>query len=210
TDPQQGPYAQASGAAPYGQAPQPQKASGITITAMVLGIVAICISLIPVVHYAAFAVGAAAVIVAIIALVRKRPRKGFALTGLITGVLSIIIAIVWSILVATAFTMFGEATGETADFTFEAASAEPAEVTFVTTMTDMAMTTQSIGGGETLSEQVEANPLFGSVIVSNDDGSTGEVACRILDETGAVISEQSASGAGAEAICSAAEGTFGQ
>jgi len=200
----QAPYAQAPGASPYGQVPQPQKASGITIAAMVLGIVAICLSLIPLVHYAAFAVGAAAVIVAIIALVKKRHRKGFALTGLITGVLSLIIAVVWSILVATVFTMFGEVAGETGNYTFEATSVEPAEVVLMTSLDDMATGMQTLSGGETLSENVEANTTFGSVIITNADGSTGEVACRILDEGGSVVSEQSASGSGAEAVCSVA------
>ncbi|RZU60654.1 hypothetical protein [Zhihengliuella halotolerans] len=209
-NPQQGPYdqapyAQAPGASPYGQVPQPQKASGITITAMVLGIVAICMSLIPFVHYAAFAVGAAAVIVAIIALVKKRHRKGFALTGLITGVLSLIIAVVWSIVVVAAVGFLGEAVGETGNYTFEATSVEPAEVALVTTVDDMTTGMQTLSGGETLSEQVEANTLIGSVTITNASGSTGEIACRILDEAGSVVSEHSASGSGAEAVCSVAE-----
>lgn len=204
-DPQQGPYGQAPGAAPYGQAPQPQKASGITITAMVLGIVAICLSFIPFVHYAAFPVGAAAVIVAIIALVKKRHRKGFSLTGLITGVLSLIIAVVWSIVVVAAVGFFGEAVGETGNYTFEATSEEAADVVLMTTVDDLGSNVQTLPGGEILSEQVEASTLLGSVTITNASGSTGEVACRILDEAGSVVSEHSASGSGAEALCSVAE-----
>lgn len=213
---QQGPYGQANAygqqypynqQAPFGQ--QPRKASPLTIWAMVLGIVAVVMSLIPFVHYAAFAVGGAAIIVSILALVKKVHRKGFAITGLVTGIISVIAAILWSVLISAVFTWAGDAAGESANYTFEAGSDEPAAVAMITELNDMDLNEQQLPGGEVISESVTASTILGSIVVSNDDGSTGEVACRILDESGTVISENSASGDNAEAICSTAEGSFG-
>ncbi|GAB3672919.1 hypothetical protein GCM10027591_17240 [Zhihengliuella somnathii] len=188
---------------------QPQKASPLTIWAMVLGIVGLVLALIPFVHFAAFAVGGAAIVVSIIALVKKRHRKGFAIAGLVTGIIAVIVAILWTLMVSAIFGFVGEAAGESASYTFEAGSDEPAEVVMVTDLQNMGSETQQLPGGEVLSQDVMASTILGSIIVSNVDGSTGEVACRILDDAGTVISENSASGDGAEAICATAEGSFG-
>lgn len=99
------------GGAPYGGVPvsAPQPGKGLAITAMVLGIVGLLgfvVALIPFVGFISLLVPLAAVIIGIVALVRKSPGRPFAITGVITGALALIvctaIAITITNLVATA------------------------------------------------------------------------------------------------------------
>ena len=68
----------------------PPKANGITIGAMVLGIASLVLLWIPVLGGL---LGAGAVILGIVGLVKRMPSKGFSITGLITGGLGFLLGL---------------------------------------------------------------------------------------------------------------------
>lgn len=82
----------------YGYPPQPPapRGNGVGVAALVVGIVAIVVSLIPLLGMVAFFLGPIAVILGVIGLFLKNRKKGMAITGIILGVLSIVIAAIWT------------------------------------------------------------------------------------------------------------------
>lgn len=77
--------------------PVPQ-GKGMAIASMVLGIVAVLFSFIPVVNLLSFLLGIAAVVFGIIALKKNSASKGMSITGIITGAVSLFIAMLVLIL----------------------------------------------------------------------------------------------------------------
>jgi hypothetical protein len=69
----------------------PRAKTGLAVTALVLGIVAIMFAMIPVLGVLSFVLGPLAIIFGIVALL-QRQKKAFALTGLILGALGLIVA----------------------------------------------------------------------------------------------------------------------
>lgn len=82
----------------YGYPPQPPfpRGNGLGVAALVVGIVAIVMALIPLLGMVAFILGPVAVILGAIGLFLKNRKKGMAITGIILGVLSIVIAAIWT------------------------------------------------------------------------------------------------------------------
>lgn len=70
-----------------------KKKSGLATSGVVLGIIAICLSFIPILNNASFIMGALATIFGLIIICNKKFKKGKAITALILGVLSIIITL---------------------------------------------------------------------------------------------------------------------
>ncbi len=68
--------------------------TGLSIAALVLGIVAILLSFIPVVNFISFITGILALIFGIISVVNKNTKNGFPITAIILASLAFIIAIV--------------------------------------------------------------------------------------------------------------------
>ncbi len=66
--------------------------SGMAKASLVLGIVAMCTCFIPIINNASFIMGVLAAIFGIVALIKKQ-RKGKAITGLVLGILSVVITI---------------------------------------------------------------------------------------------------------------------
>ncbi|SMH49653.1 hypothetical protein SAMN06295885_3374 [Rathayibacter oskolensis] len=83
----------------FGSAPAPQR-SGLAITALVLGIVSVVLAVLPFVFGLAFPVAIAGAVVGIIALVRRKPPRGFSITGLVLSVVGFVIAVVVVIVTA--------------------------------------------------------------------------------------------------------------
>lgn len=191
----------------------PPKASGLTITALVLGVAAVCLSLLPFVHFAAFPVGLAAVIVAGIAMARKLHSRALAIAGLTTGIASLVIALLWTLAFAAAFSAFesiddefgalddrgGPAAVET--YTFEAWADVPAEVEIYSGLDGEGFRTEEIEAGETFSEDLDADTHAGSISISHEGSEQGVLSCRILDADGRVVSEDSTDAQNLWAIC---------
>lgn len=75
--------------------------TSLSTAALVLGIVALCIGLIPILGIFALPCGILAVIFGFVGIKRKA-RKGFAVAGLVTGLLGILLAIVGLVIVSNA------------------------------------------------------------------------------------------------------------
>ena len=88
-------------APPVTPPPTPPK-SGLAVAALVLGIVAAVFAIIPGPSFAAFVPAILATVLGIVALTRKTPRRGFALTGIILGAVSLLVAIIVSIVAIVA------------------------------------------------------------------------------------------------------------
>ena len=89
---QQGPY-------PYPVYATPPKAQGITITALVLGIIAVFFGAIP---FFGLAIGLAAVIVSGIAVAKKVHSRGMSIAGLIMGIFGLLIGLFITIMIIMA------------------------------------------------------------------------------------------------------------
>lgn len=80
----------------YPQQPPAPRGNGVGVAALVVGIVAIVVALIPLLGMVSFFLGPIAVILGVIGLFLKNRKKGMAITGIILGVLSVIIAAIWT------------------------------------------------------------------------------------------------------------------
>lgn len=198
-DPAAGPYGSGSypGATQQGWN-QPEKASGLTVAALVVGIVAVVFGVIPAIGFLSFLLGPVAIILGVVALVKKRPKKGFAIAGMVTGAVGLIAAIVQAILAVFLVNTVSAAAGETAAYTYEA-TGESYVVSYMTTDLEN-VATEDVEGE--FSAEVEASKLFGTLYAMNNPDVTGAISCRILDASGAVVAEQTASGPDADVECS--------
>ncbi|MFI8965114.1 DUF4190 domain-containing protein [Streptomyces sp. NPDC053493] len=103
-----------SPAQPYGppgmpgmpQAPLPQPRNGLGVTALVLGIVGLVFAIIPIFFWLGAILGVLALIFGIIGASRASKglatNKGMAITGTVLGGLSVVVAVIWVIVLATA------------------------------------------------------------------------------------------------------------
>jgi hypothetical protein len=82
---------------------QPQS-NGLATAAMVLGIVGLVLAFIPLLGLLSWAICPAAIIMGAMS-VNKATGKGFAITGIITGIIGLLICIAW----VTAFAAIGSA-----------------------------------------------------------------------------------------------------
>ncbi|HLU29438.1 MAG TPA: hypothetical protein VKZ65_13435 [Glycomyces sp.] len=76
--------------------PAPKQGNGFGVTALVLGIIALVLGFIPIINFVAFVLAPLAIIFAIVGLVVGNKRgsgKGLSITGLITGILSLVVTI---------------------------------------------------------------------------------------------------------------------
>ncbi len=96
------PPAPASADAPIGAAPTavttaPNPRSPLALWAMIAGIVAIVSAVIPGLSFVAWIPAIAAIVLGVIALIKKTPRRGQALTGVILGPIAWLVAIIVSV-----------------------------------------------------------------------------------------------------------------
>lgn len=75
--------------------------TGLSTSALVLGIVASCIGLIPILGIFALPCAVLAIIFGIVGI-RRNVKRGFAITGVVTGVLGIVLAIAGLVIVNNA------------------------------------------------------------------------------------------------------------
>ncbi|OFI37398.1 hypothetical protein BIU82_10065 [Arthrobacter sp. SW1] len=81
--------------------PEPKRGNGFGVAALVLGIVAIVASFIPVLGTVAFILGPLAVLFGLLGIfLRKGTPRGTSITGIILGALSIVIAIIVTVMTA--------------------------------------------------------------------------------------------------------------
>jgi hypothetical protein len=192
---------------PVGQAPndpgynQPLKSTGFGTAALILGIVSIVFSIIPVLGFIAFILGPLAIIFGIIGITRKFTKKGMYITGIILGALSIIIAIIVTVILAAAANSVNETMNK------------EHKIEYVVTTTGPANVTYSTGDGSSAEDitadwkkEVTATGFsINSLSVIGAAGSDSTVACEILVD-GVSVSKNSGTGKGAMTACSATAG----
>lgn len=83
--------------APTVDATPPKPKSGLTLAALIVGIVAIVCAVIPGLSFIAFLPAITAAVLGIVGLVSKAPGRGKALTGVILGPVALLIAIIVSV-----------------------------------------------------------------------------------------------------------------
>ncbi|WP_417215398.1 hypothetical protein [Arthrobacter sp.] len=183
---------------------QPPAATGMTKAAMIIGIVAVALSFIPVIGFVSFILGAIAVVLGIIALVKKLPRKGFALTGLITGAVALIVCVVYIFVLVAVANVVKEGAGSTAQYTYSVTGEGGYTVTYLTQDIDQ-VATEDIKGG-TFTKDVTASTLLGLVTATNAKGNTGALTCKVTDAQDKVVSTNSSKGPAAQVTCPVVEG----
>lgn len=190
--------------APYGQPEGPaEHLSGLTITAMTVGIVALVLAAIPILGFVSFVLGPLAIILGIVGLVKKRPKKGFSLTGIITGALALLLCILYLVVGIALAGFFGNASTQTGTYTYKVVGEGTFQVTYTTTSLFERTTNQATGQ---FNAEVEASKLLGTLEAHNTGNSVGDLTCTITDSTGRLISTQTASGAEAAVTCATVAG----
>lgn len=182
----------------------PPAATGMTMAAMIVGIIAVVLSFIPFVGFISFVLGTIAVVLGIIGLVKKRPRKGFALTGLITGAVALIVCVVYIFVFIAFANVVKEGAGQTAPYTYTVTGEGGYTVNYLTDDID-SRTTLEVKDG-TFTKKVTASTLFGFVGATNAKGNAGKITCTVTDDQGKVVSTNNSSGPAAEVTCPVIEG----
>jgi len=87
----------------------PTQSNGLGVAALVLGIISVVLSFIPLIGLAAFPLGGLAVLLGVIGLFLKGRKRGMAITGVILGIVSIVVAAIAMAITAAALTAVGQA-----------------------------------------------------------------------------------------------------
>lgn len=171
----------------------PPRTHGMTTFAMVTGIVAAALSLVPFLGFVSFVLGPLAMVLGIVGIARRIRSRGFSVTALVTGTFGLLVCILYTVLFSTLLSFYDN----TQSFEFTADGAGEYELSLTTTSA-MPVTTRQAGRYRST---VEASTLFGGIVARNVDGDRGEVSCRIHDSTGNLWVESTDAGIGAVAEC---------
>lgn len=202
----QQPYGQPN---PYQQPPQTpdhqRRGNPFGLVALIVGIVAIIGCAIPIVNNVSIVLGFIALVFGVVGLIVKNRRRGLAITGVVLGVLSVVVGLSTQALYSRAL--------DSVSNSISSASAEAFDKEHTVTIkvegdsTDANITYTTDGGSEQASNptlpftkefKVRGN-TFGTVSATN--GSTGNtVTCTVLVD-GKQVSTNSSSGQYANASC---------
>lgn len=182
----------------YGYYPGPvksQQTSGMTTAALVIGIVAAVISIVPFVGLFSYLLGPLAMVLGIVSLAKGLHRRGFAVAGLVTGAFALLVCILYTLLLPTLLMM---ASSDTEEYGFEVTSDGAFDTVVITTSL---LTPETASHTGDFSATMEASPLIGSVTAINAPGNSGEITCVIYDAEGTVQVEDYARGPDAQVQC---------
>lgn len=171
----------------------PPRTHGMTVFAMVAGIVAAVVSLVPFVGFVSFVLGPLAMVLGIVGIAKRINSRGFSITALVTGTFALLVSILYAVLFSTMLSYFDN----TQSFEFTANGSGEYQVTVAKTADPPKTTRQR----EPFAQTVEASTLFGGITATNPDGSDEVVSCRIHDTAGNLLVEDSHSGPYAVAVC---------
>lgn len=172
----------------------PERTHGMTTFAMVTGIVAATISILPVLGFAAFLLGPLAMVLGIVGIAKRLNRRGFSVTALVTGAFALLVSILYALL----FTTFMSFMDRTDTYEFVATSTGEYQVSLTTTEAAAEVTSNQRG---TFTESHTASTLFGGVIATNVGDNDGMVSCEVFDSEGYLVIEDEDEGLGAQAQC---------
>ncbi|MGN7198553.1 DUF4190 domain-containing protein [Arthrobacter sp. SAFR-044] len=175
-----------------------KRQNGLGVAALVVGIVAAVFSMIPLVGMISFFLGPVAIILGIIALFLKNRKKGMAITGVILGVVSLIVAGAVTAGVSAAAKSIDDKINAEHTVEYVVTTSGPAHISY---WTPGGTSTEDITAEWKKSiTSKEFNVTSISVTGSYSDAS-GAVSCEILVD-GKSAGKNTGSGTGAHASCS--------
>lgn len=186
------PYGRSRYDGPNGTYGRP-RTHAMTIFAMVIGIVAAAISLVPFIGFVSFVLGPVAMVLGIVGIVCRMRRRGFSVTALVTGTFGLLVSVLYTVLIS-AFISFS---GNTQSFAFMADGTAEYKVTVSTTSAKPETSNQR----GPFTQNVEASMVFGGITATNPGSGDETVSCEIYDSAGNLLLQNSASGHHAAAVC---------
>lgn len=187
-----GPYRQSRYDGPNSTYGQP-RTHAMTIFAMVLGIVAAVISLVPFIGFVSFVLGPVAMVLGIVGIACRMSRRGFSVTALVTGTFGLLVSVLYTVLISALISF----STNTQTFAFMADGTAEYKVTVSTTSAKPETSNQR----GPFTQNVDASMLLGGITATNPGSSDETVSCEIYDSAGNLLLENSASGHHAMAVC---------
>lgn len=178
----------------YGGWNQPQRTHGMTTAAMVLGILAAALSLVPFVGFLAFILGPLAMVLGIVGIAKRLHRRGFSVTGLVTGAFGVLVSILYALLFTTMMSFMDS----TDTYEFVTRSAGEYHISLTTTEATPEVSNNQRG---TFNERHAASSFYGGIVATNVGDNAGAVGCKIFDSDGELVAEDADEGIGAQAQC---------
>jgi hypothetical protein len=175
-----------------------KRKNGLGVAALVVGIVAAVFSLIPLVGMIAFFLGPVAIILGIIALFLKNRKKGMAITGLILGVVSLIVAGMVTAGVSAAAKSIDETINAEHTVEYVVTTSGPAHISY---WTPGGSSTEDITAEWKKSITSKDFNITSISITGSYTDASGAVSCDILID-GKSAGKNTGSGTGAHASCS--------
>lgn len=175
-----------------------KRKNGLGVASLVVGIVAAAFSIIPIVGMIAFFLGPVAIILGLIAVFLKNRKKGMAITGLILGVVSLIVAGTMTAAVGAGVKAVDDSINAEHTVQYVVTTSGPASISY---WTPGGSSTEDISAG--WKKSITSKDLsFPSLTVTGDyNNKAGAVSCEILID-GKSAGKNTGKGAGAHALCS--------
>lgn len=177
---------------------QEKRSNGLGVASLVVGIVAAVFSVIPVVGMAAFFLGPVAILLGIIAFFLKNRKRGMAITGVILGVVSLVVAGMMTAALGAAVKSVDDSINAEHTVEYVVTTSGPATVSYWTP-------------GGTSQEDITANwkksitskefNITSLSVIGNYSDPKAAVSCEILID-GKSAGKNTGSGTGAHALCS--------
>ncbi|QXQ10915.1 DUF308 domain-containing protein [Paeniglutamicibacter sp. Y32M11] len=180
---------------PNGGQQSPPRSHGMTIFAMIIGITAAAISLVPFLGFVAYVLGPVAMVLGIIGIAQRYRRRGYSITALVTGTFGLLVSVLYTILFSTLISV----AQNTQTYEFTADGTAEYKVTMRTGVDGGPDGTSTQNGP--FSQMVEALTLFGGMSITNLTGEPETVSCRINDSAGNLLIEDTATGPFQTATC---------
>lgn len=171
-----------------------QRTHGITIAALVLGVISAVLSLVPFFGFIAFLLGPLAVIFGIVGIVKRYNRRGFAVAGLVTGAFGVLVSILYALLFSTMMQYMDKT--ETYEFVTRSVGEYQLSITTTDPIPEIANNQRG-----TYRERMPASSFYGGVVVTNVGDNEGNLGCKIFNSDGELVAEDAATGLGAQAVC---------
>jgi hypothetical protein len=192
------------------------------LIAMILGIIAVVLALIPFASYGAWLIGIAAVVLGILAIARRGSRKPAGITGIVLGAIAVILSLIMSI-VYTVLIALSASTAAATGYASQSAGAPVGgsgtmhKVVYSMTGDDRAavIAYYTVSGGQSGQTTVQDQALPWSKTVTvrgtltsrssvlsvvGQNAGTGKIACSITVD-GEVVATQTGEGKSSTAQC---------
>lgn len=175
-----------------------KRKNGLGVAALVVGIVAAVFSIIPLVGMIAFLLGPIALILGLIALFLKNRKKGMAVTGVILGVVSVVVAGMMTAGISAAAKSVDEKINAEHTVEYLVTTSGPAHISY---WTPGGTSTEDITAEWKKSITSKEFNITSISVTGSYSDAKGAVTCEILID-GKSAGKNTGNGTGAHASCS--------